>query len=221
MNGPKPHNPTPVLTCFGILWYRVVEHHNLAFSGKRDVCSQGSKPLLPVFPTGKSARRGSAPVTRSAWEPPFTMRKEGLVPTHESSTVPWSDHGTEFLYRHRRHLADRPTPMTDPLNINTTLQPLWPNWYMILCYWLASILWAWVIMAEFLLRLPMSVSTAQRIVHHRLGIRIVWHIVASSCVLFHFMPPLQPSVFFYISCLPLFVVTWWGAGYLRVLDLKA
>jgi len=35
------------------------------------------------------------------------------------------------------------------------------------------------------------------------------------------MPPLQPSVFFYISCLPLFVVTWWGAGYLRVLDLKA
>ena len=40
-----------------------------------EIRTQGmQKPLLPVFPTGESARRGR----RSAWEPPFTIRKEGL-----------------------------------------------------------------------------------------------------------------------------------------------
>jgi hypothetical protein len=118
-------------------------------------------------------------------------------------------------------LPTEPTPMTDPLNINTTLQPLWPNWYMILCYWLNLIMWAWVITAEFLMRLPMSVSTAQRFVHHRRGLRIVWFILTLLCVTFHFIPPLQPSVFFYFSCFPLVVVSWWGAGDLRALELKA
>ena len=111
--------------------------------------------------------------------------------------------------------------MTDASNFNTTLQPLWPNWYMILCYWLNVIMWTWVIMAEFLLRLPMSVSTAQRIVHHRLGLRIVLFILASSCIIFHFIPPLQPSVFFYISCVPLVLVIYWGVGDIFALDLKA
>jgi len=40
-------------------------------------------------------------------------------------------------------------------------------------------------------------------------------------VVFHFIPPLQPSVFFYFSCFPLVVVSWWGAGDLRALELKA